>query len=211
MNNIRKSTSQFIDDAKRIHCDKYDYSKVEYVNTHTPIKLICRKCGIVFSQEPASHLAGRGCPKCAHKQTHLRINQEQFIERAKKVHGDKYDYSQTAYVHMHTKVTIICPIHGIFLQNPQTHVSGSGCPKCKRDKHIERITKGLPYFLERAHEVHGDKYDYSKVEYVNRQKKVCIICPKHGEFYQSPESHVQGHGCIRCGNSQEYLSPPKCV
>ena len=203
MSNIRKSTSQFIDDAKRIHCDKYDYSKVEYVNTHTPIKLICRKCGIVFSQEPASHLAGRGCPKCAHKQTHLRINQEQFIERAKKVHGDKYDYSQTAYVNMHTKVTIICPIHGIFLQNPQTHVSGSGCPKCKRDKHIERITKGLPYFLERAHEVHGDKYDYSKVEYVNRQKKVCIICPKHGEFYQSPESHVQGHGCIRCGNSQE--------
>lgn len=203
MSNIRKSTSQFIDDAKRIHCDKYDYSKVEYVNTHTPIKLICRKCDIVFSQEPASHLAGRGCPKCAHKQTHLRINQEQFIERAKKVHGDKYDYSQTAYVNMHTKVTIICPIHGIFLQNPQTHVSGSGCPKCKRDKHIERITKGLPYFLERAHEVHGDKYDYSKVEYVNRQKKVCIICPKHGEFYQSPESHVQGHGCIRCGNSQE--------
>lgn len=203
MSNIRKSTSQFIDDAKRIHSDKYDYSMVEYVNTHTPIRLICKQCGMVFLQEPASHLAGRGCPKCAHKQTHLRINQEQFIEKAKSVHGDKYDYSKTVYVNMHTKIIITCPVHGIFSQNPQSHISGCGCPKCKRDKHIERITKGLPYFLERARKVHGDKYDYSKVEYVNSSKKVCIICPKHGEFYQSPEAHVKGHGCVRCCNSQD--------
>lgn len=95
MSNKRKTISQFIADAKHIHGDRYDYSKVEYVNTHTPVKLICRQCSMVFLQEPASHLTGRGCPKCAHKQTHIRINQEQFIERAKRVHGDKYDYSKT--------------------------------------------------------------------------------------------------------------------
>ena len=135
----RKTKQEFIEEAQQVHSDRFDYSEVEYVNTHTPVKIKCRQCGIVFLQEPASHLSGRGCPKCARKQTHLRVNQEQYIERAKAVHGNKYDYSKTAYVNMHTKITIICPIHGEFDQNAQSHISGNGCPKCKRDNHVKRI------------------------------------------------------------------------
>ena len=203
MNNHRKTTSQFIDEAQKGHGDRYDYSEVEYVNTHTPVKIKCQQCGAFFLQEPASHLAGRGCPKCAHKQTHLRVNQEKFIEKAKAVHGDKYDYSKTEYIDMHTKVVIICPIHGEFTQNAQSHISGNGCPKCKRDNHIKRITKDLDYFLDKARFIHGDKYDYSKVVYKGSNEKVCIICPTHGEFYQSPADHLQGHGCVHCGNAQD--------
>ena len=146
MGQQRKTTSQFVEEAHRVHGEKYDYSEVEYVNTHKPVKIMCRQCGVVFLQEPASHLSGRGCPKCARKQTHLRVNQKQYIERAKAVHGDIYDYSKTAYVNMHTKITIICPTHGVFIQNAQSHISGKGCPKCKRDNHIKRITKDLSYY-----------------------------------------------------------------
>ena len=101
----RKTKQEFIEQAQQMHGDRFDYSEVEYVNTHTPVRIKCRQCGVVFLQEPASHLSGRGCPKCARKQTHLRVNQEQYIERAKAVHGNKYDYSKTAYVNMHTKIT----------------------------------------------------------------------------------------------------------
>lgn len=203
MSNKRKTTSEFISEARNVHGGLFDYSEVKYVNTHTPVKIKCKQCGAVFLQEPASHLSGRGCPKCARRQTHLRVNQEQYIERAKAVHGNKYDYSKTKYVNMHTKITIICPTHGEFTQNAQSHISGSGCPKCKRDNHIKRITKDLSYFLEKAKIVHGDKYDYSKVNYKDSRQKVCIICPVHGEFYQGPAEHLQGHGCVHCGNAQD--------
>lgn len=69
----RKTTSQFIAEAQKVHGDKYDYSEVEYVNTHTPVRIRRRRCGVVFLQSPANHLVGRGCPKCSKKQTHKRV------------------------------------------------------------------------------------------------------------------------------------------
>ena len=56
-------------------------------------------------------------------------------------------------------------------------------------------------FIKRANEKHGDKYNYSKVDYVNNQAKVCIICPEHGEFWQTPNSHLNGVGCPKCNLS----------
>lgn len=145
----RKTIQEFIEQALQVHGDRFDYSEVEYVNTHTPVKIRCNQCGLVFSQEPSSHLAGRGCPKCSKKQTHKRVNQDMFIARAKEVHGDKYDYSKTDYQNMRSKVLIICPHHGEFYQRAQSHLLGSGCPMCKYDAHMERI-KRLAQQFEQA-------------------------------------------------------------
>ena len=137
----RKTTQEFVEQARQVHGDKFEYSEVEYINTHTPVKIKCKECGLVFPQEPSSHLAGRGCPKCSKKQTHKRVNQDMFIARAKEVHGDKYDYSKTDYQNMRSKVAIICPRHGVFYQRAQSHLLGSGCPMCKYVAHMERIKR----------------------------------------------------------------------
>ena len=135
----RKTTPQFVEEAQRMHGEKFDYSEVEYVNTHTPVRIKCRQCGVVFMQSPASHLSGAGCPRCSKKQTHRRVDHAAFIARAKAVHGDKYDYSKTGYQDMRSKVLIVCPVHGEFWQRAQSHLLGNGCPECKRQRHIERF------------------------------------------------------------------------
>jgi very-short-patch-repair endonuclease len=132
-----------------------------------------------------------------------KISTEEFIKKARKVHGDKYDYSKVKYVNNYTKVCIICPIHGEFLQNPNSHLQGFGCKKCGNINTKEKQILGKEKFLKKAKEVHGDKYDYSKVEYVNNETKVCIICPIHGKFLQSPASHVnRKSGCPFCAAEQ---------
>ena len=100
----RKTTLQFIAEAQKVHGEKLDYSEVEYVNTHTPVRIRCRRCGVVFLQSPANHLVGRSCPKCSKKQTHKRVTQEMFIARARELHGDKYDYSKTDYQDMRSSL-----------------------------------------------------------------------------------------------------------
>ena len=128
-----------------------------------------------------------------------RLNKIDFLERAHKIHGDKYDYSKIEYKNTRTKVCIICPEHGEFWQTPNSHLSGQGCPECGLKKRSISKTLTLEEFLEKARKVHGDKYDYSKVEYVDSHTKICIICPEHGEFWQTPASHLFGHGCKKCG------------
>lgn len=119
---------------------------------------------------------------------------ESFIDEAIKKHGDKYDYTKVEYVDCKTKVEIICPIHGSFWQTPNMHLSkGRGCPMCGGTMKLNDET-----FKERAFLVHGNKYDYRKVEYVNNKTKVVIICPEHGEFLQTPNSHLKGEGCPIC-------------
>lgn len=82
MSNHRRMTSQFVEQAQKVHGDRFDYSEVEYVNTHKPVRIKCRQCGVVFMQEPASHLAGHGCPNCGKQQLKRRMSQEVFIENA---------------------------------------------------------------------------------------------------------------------------------
>lgn len=125
----------------------------------------------------------------------VKVTTTDFIARAKAVHGDKYDYSVTEYVKSSTKLTIICPVHGEFKVLPSNHVGRrSGCPKCAGQ---EKLTSES--FRERAGEIHGDHYDYSEVQYVNRKTKVTIVCPTHGEFQQTPKAHLTGNGCNKCG------------
>ena len=190
-----KKTENFIETARKIHGDKYDYSKVEYINNSTKVCIICPEHG-EFWQTPNKHLSGQGCRKCGIKRVwekRGRITTEEFINKAKKVHGDKYDYSKVEYKNNSTKICIICPIHGEFWQTPSSHLGGCGCPKCSG---LERLDTQA--FINRAKKVHGDKYDYSKVEYINMNRKVCIICPIHGEFWQTPVNHLKGKGCSKC-------------
>ena len=193
------NTEWFIERAKKIHGDKYDYSKVDYVNNHTKVCIICPIHG-EFWQNPANHLRGQGCRKCAVDSAKIRYAKPKsaFIEKAKKVHESKYDYSKVEYINNHTKVCIICPKHGEFWQTPRAHLGGNGCSKCKGEKTKERQTLTTNEFIEKAKKVHRSKYDYSKVKYINTKTKVCIICPKHGEFWQRPNDHLKGKGCYEC-------------
>ena len=191
-----KTTEQFIHKAKEVHGDKYDYSKVEYKNNHTKVRIVCPTHG-EFWQIANDHLNGHGCKKCNNV---YRPSTEEFIERAKQIHGDKYDYSKVEYINALTKVCIICPTHGEFWQTPNMHLNGQGCRKCQYMKLGEYFTSNN--FIEKAKEVHGEKYDYSKVEYKNNKTKVCIICPTHGEFYVTPNHHLRGVACPICNESR---------
>lgn len=127
---------------------------------------------------------------------------EEFIAEARLVHGDRYDYSKTIYKNWREKICIICPEHGEFWQIPQSHLKGFGCKKCSNRLKSEKMTFGKNEFIKRAKIVHGDTYDYSKVVYEKYNKRVNIICKEHGNFYQTPKSHLQGHGCPYCNNSK---------
>ena len=183
----------FITKAKKIHGDKYDYSKVEYINSRTKVCIICPIHG-EFWQRPSFHLLGSGCPKCVGK----KLSKKEIIQRFKVIHGDKYNYSKFEYINNKTKSCIICPEHGEFFMTPDNHLHKHGCPKCKSEKTSKNFLSNSEEFIKKAREIHGDKYDYSKAEYINSRTKVCIICPIHGEFWQTPNSHLAGNGCLKC-------------
>ena len=198
----RKTTEQFVKEAKLVHGDKYDYSKVNYVSSKDKVEIICPIHGSFF-QAPNHHLHNHGCPVCAGVK---RLDTEEFIRRAKAIHGDKYDYSKTKYVNKVTKVTITCPIHGDFEQKAEDHYRGSGCQKCWFDEHTEKQTYTWNDFLLMAREKHGWKYDYSKSEWIDYTTPILIVCPKHGEFWQRPDVHIKSMGCPKCGREKANLS-----
>jgi uncharacterized OB-fold protein len=190
----------FIEKANIKHNNKYDYSLVNYINSKTKIEIICPEHGS-FMKTPHSHLCGQGCPKCSN---HFTPTTEEWIEKAIKVHNNKYDYSKVVYISSDTKVKIICKIHGVFMQTPEKHLSGNGCQKCGK---VYRPT--TDEFINEANKIHNNKYYYYKVNYINAKTKVEIICHNHGSFMQTPDSHVRGSGCPRCskiGFSQKAIN-----
>lgn len=187
---------EFIKKATQVHGDKYDYSKVIYVNNSTKICIICPEHG-EFWQTPGNHLSGSKCPKCSQCFKNTNID---FIEKAKNVHGNKYDYSKVNYINNYTKVCIICPEHGEFWQSPNHHLKGENCPYCALNKKLEKSD-----FIRKSKEKHNNKYNYSKINFINTRTKVCIICPEHGEFWQIPKNHMDGHGCPKCASKESIL------
>ena len=129
----------------------------------------------------------------------LNFTTDIFIKKAKEIHGEKYDYSLVDYVNAKTKVEIICPLHGKFTQIPYNHLSGKGCKECGHIENGRNRSITLEKFLEKARDVHGDKYDYSKSKIENYKTKIEIICPLHGSFFQTPNNHLSGKGCKECG------------
>jgi len=200
MSKNRKSTEKFINQAKQVHGYKYEYGRTKYTGDHRPVKVWCnRENHGSFKILPEEHLHGHGCPKCLPKARKSRLTQKDFLKRAQNVHGDRYNYSQVRYANANTKVKIICKEHGAFWQTPGSHINmKSGCPKCK--------TKGVRLttadFIKKAKQVHGFKYEYSKVQYVDAKTKIKIRCSEHGVFEQVPNNHLSGAGCPTCAKNR---------
>jgi hypothetical protein len=198
----QKTTIRFIKDARKIHGDKYDYSEANYIRACIKVKIKCLEHGF-FEQQANSHLRGSGCPACAQKNRSdlQRKNVKDFIEQSKKVHGDKYDYSEANYIGARIKVKIKCLEHGFFEQRPYEHSNGHGCPACAQKIQSDLQRKNVKDFIEDARKIHGDKYDYGQVVYQSSQIKVKIKCLEHGFFEQIPNSHLRGCGCPQCAES----------
>jgi hypothetical protein len=247
--NKKLNVQDFIEKSNKIHNFKYDYSLVQYVNNSTKVKIICPEHGI-FEQKPNSHLNGRGCAKCYGNEL---LTTKSFIQKANQVHNFKYDYSLVDYKNSKTKVKIICPEHGVFEQIPCNHIFGKGCAECSgkfmtTEKFIEKSIKkhGDKYdyslveyvdsstkvkiifnnkvflqspsnhlnnnvehnkmdiddFIEKSKKIFLNRFDYSLVDYKNSKTKVKIICPKHGVFLQTPNSHLSGRCCPKCNYSK---------
>lgn len=134
------------------------------------------------------------CRQCGHTIRSRKAALE-FTTIASSIHNDKYDYSLVNYTHGNIEVEIICPEHGVFSQTPKSHKGGNGCPRCSSNARGTTTS-----FIEKACKVHGDKYDYTLVNYTNYNTKVEIICPIHGSFWQIPSNHIQGKGCTACNS-----------
>ena len=188
---MRKLTlEEFIEKAKAIHENKYDYSKVNYVNYTTAVEIGCPIHGC-FWQLPTVHLRGCGCQTCV---GHAKVTKNSFIKRANKIHNFKYDYSSINFINRLTDIKIGCPIHGYFWQKPSVHLNGGGCSDCA----LERNKSNTKEFIKKARGVHGSKYEYNKVDYVNSYSNIIITCPIHGDFQQTPHAHLQGKSCFEC-------------
>lgn len=185
------TTSEFIERARQVHGDRYDYARTVYVNRKLKVIITCREHGD-FEQRAADHTRGKGCLACGGKGA---LTTSEFITKARQVHGDRYEYDRTSYVRAITKVIITCPEHGDFEQCPSDHTRGIGCPSCGGCK-----PHTTAEFITRARNVHRSLYNYSKSVYVNKSTKLIITCPEHGDFKQTPNNHTQGVGCPSCAN-----------
>lgn len=182
---------------------RFDYSESMYINNTTPIKIYDKIKKEFFFQTPSSHyksITGNPNEKNDNLRKKNQMGKEEFVRRAKEIHGNKYDYSKVVYINNRTFVKIICPIHGEFLQKPSDHLEGAGCHKCWREGQSIRQSMGKEEFVKRAKAIHGEKYDYSKVQYKNNMTKICINCPEHGDFLQYPVLHLKGYGCKKCNS-----------
>jgi len=198
----RLDNNEFIKKANKVHNHKYDYSKTKYVNSITKIIITCPDHGD-FKQTASGHLSAGGCPKCGGS---LKLNNDEFINRARKIHNNKYDYSLVNYISLRKHIKIICSSHGTFFQKPSHHLRGRGCPDCAKNavqRSSEQRRLGVAEFVKRSREIHGLKYDYEFVKYISNNKKVEIICNDHGVFKQRPCDHLDNHGCPMCAQNQK--------
>jgi hypothetical protein len=128
-----------------------------------------------------------------------QLTTEQFIERAKKVHGDKYGYEKVNYINNKTKVIITCREHGDFKQKPKKHLTNNGCPKCANKLNSIRCKYTKEEFIIQSNKIHNNRYCYDRVKYKDIKTKVTITCLEHGDFEQLPTNHIMGIGCKKCG------------
>lgn len=197
---MSKTTSQFIKEAKDIYGDMYSYEKTSYINQSEKVIIIC-PIHQEWTQKPMYHLRGLGCPKCAMSNrnfTRLKTT-EQFINDSKKIHGNKYTYENTNYITGKEKVVIFCKKHGNFIQKATVHLQGCGCPQCAKEELTANKKKTTEWFIEKAINLHKNKYSYENTEYVNSKSKVKVYCVHHGEFEIVANNHLNGYGCQKCG------------
>lgn len=188
---------EFINRANIIHQNKYQYTNSVYITGDIKVSISCSIHG-EFLQKPYNHLQGQGCMDCALsvRGAAQKENKRQTFEaRAREIHGDYYDYSQTVYKGSTTKVKIGCPKHGIFMQSPSVHLRGHPCRKCSNDSQSSKLED----VIKKANKTHNNFYSYEKFVYKNCYTKAIITCPLHGDFEQIPANHLFGAGCMTCG------------
>jgi len=185
----------FIEKANKIHYNKFNYSKVNYINCKLKVCVICKIHG-EFYISPDSHIRGTGCNKCGidssiQKQS---SNTNEFIEKASKIHGDKYNYSQVIYKRALDKVIIICKIHGKFLQASSSHLAGHGCPKCATNKQFSKSQIEWLEFLEKYYNINIQHIGNSNQEYriKNTKWKADGYCKETNTIYEYHGSFWHG-------------------
>lgn len=194
---IWRETINKIGQGKIILCEDESYTQQD-----KKCKFICPIHGEFYStiESIINSLknGNNGCNEC--KKDKLRkihtTSWEKTLQKMNLKHNFKYEYDKDTYVNKRSKLKIICPEHGEFWQTPHSHLQGAGCPKCGGN-----LPLIMEEFVEKAKKVHDHKYDYSKTEYINYDTKVCIICPEHGEFWQTPHNHLNNNGCPKCNQS----------
>lgn len=207
------NTEFFISRARMVHGDKYDYSQTVYLNRKTKLIIICKNCLLTFSQRPDSHLRGANCQKCAKivQNQSMRSTTDEFIAKAKQVHKNKFDYSNTKYINNSQKVSVKClKCQFSFLVTAHHHLDGSGCPNCAKTNLRERYLLTVDEFITKAKFIHGDKYDYTTVVYGGRAGRIQIKCNGcNGHFTQIANNHLTGSGCPKCVKQAADLTKTK--
>lgn len=188
----RLTTLEFIEKAQCVHENKYDYSLVDYETARGKVTILCLEHG-PFQQIAQNHLFGNGCPVCGVKRNGL-FNSDEFIDKAKDVHGDLYSYENCFYKCCRASVTIRCFSHGEFTQKAANHLQGQGCPVCAKKKRLI----SLDILIKKFNEIYNYYYDYSLVDYRGRLRQIKIICPLHGIFETTPDYHLRNVGCSQC-------------
>ena len=188
-------TNEFVRRGRLIHGDRFDYSKVIYTNKSANVIIICRIHG-EFSQKAENHWHGATCLKCTHEMWSISKNMGLgvFLEKAKRLHGELYDYSLVEYKNNRTPIKIICKKHGEFSHSPNQHLIGYGCGRCSR-----RFPLTNNEFIRRSLIAHHNRYAYDKCNYVNATTKVIVTCKKHGDFLSVAKNHYfLKVGCPKC-------------
>ncbi|AWD93209.1 hypothetical protein AB9_086 [Acinetobacter phage vB_AbaM_B9] len=177
------------------HGGKYGYDKFKWSGSVADYsEFYCPEHGY-FKQIVNNHLKGYGCFKCNGSE---KLTEEDIRVRCQEARGFKYDYSNLKYDHKTNKITLLCRRHGEFSTNLYSHLKGVDCKECYRESSFgSKVT--TEDFIKKAEFIHGDKYDYSLVEYECAKSKVKIICSEHGVFEQVANYHLSGNGCQKCG------------
>lgn len=196
----KSNYDKFIEKCHLLYGNKYIYNKVEYKTLDDTIIVTCPEHGD-FAIKPHNHLKGYGCKVCKSIERKEKY-QQKFISKANKLFNHKYDYSKVECGCATDFVTIHCNIHGDFKLRCSSHLKGFGCKVCQQE---ERNKQNKETFLKRARVLHGNKYTYSNVEYTTHITKVHITCPKHGDFIQTPCSHLRGAGCPVCKKEEDTI------
>ena len=193
------SNEEYIETCSKIHNNMYDYSLTTYDGVNSKIKIICPEHG-EFIKIARDHKNGQGCPICSKRDKYqkYKLDCSEFINRCKTKHGDKYNYCEVNYITLKDYITIICPEHGEFKQRADVHLHGEGCKKCYLNKRSEQQRLTTNELINKLILIHGDKYDYSKVEYSGYNRTISVVCPEHGEFETTCQSHLHGSNCPKC-------------
>lgn len=203
MSKLKYSTDDFISSAKSVHGNNYDYTYSNYLGTDAKVSILCLVHGI-FEQTLYNHLRGGNCPKCAGNSRF--ITTEDFIKTATDKHSSKYTYSKSVYINNKSKLIITCDLHGDFMQTPSDHLGGKGCKLCANLTNSKRCVSNTNDFICKSIIVHNDKYIYNKVDYKGARIKVTLICKTHGIFEITPNDHLNGKGCSKCGKERMVLT-----